>query len=339
MDWSKGYTASYYMTLIDPYTWQDIERIELTGGSVARSTTDLRQSASLDCTEYSSGIEQWVRVYMDVEQNGSNEHIALFTGLATSPGRKINGLLETHNLECYSVLKAVDDVDLLRGWYAPQGLRGGDVIKDLLSVGFAPVEIAENSPTLSSNIVAGDDDTHLTMIDKILIAISGEEEWTISISGDGTIRVAPIDTTPVATFDPINNDIVESKIDISGDYFSCPNVFMAINDDIVAIARDENENSALSIQNRGREVWVRENGCELADNETTEQYALRRLYEEQRIWMTASYDRRFMPNVYPDNYIRMHYPEQQIDGTFRIMSQNIELSHAARTSEVVETEV
>jgi len=339
MDWSKGYTASYYMTLIDPYTWQDIERIELTGGSIARSTTDLRQSASLDCTEYSSNIEQWVRVYMDTEQGGSSEHIALFTGLATSPGRKINGLLETHNLECYSVLKAVDDVNLLRGWYAPQGISGGSVIKDLLDVGFAPVEIAENSPLLSSNIVAGDDDTHLTMIDKILVAISGDEEWVLDISGDGTIYVGPIDRTPVVNFDPINNDVVESKIDISGDYFSCPNVFMAINDDIVAIARDENENSMLSIPNRGREVWMRESGCELADNETTEQYALRRLYEEQRVWMTASYDRRFMPGVSTNSYIYMHYPEQKIDGIFRVTSQNIELSHAARTSEVVETEV
>ena len=338
VDWSKGYSVSYYMTLIDSNTWRDIERIELTGGSISRSLDGLRQSASLDCSKYPPGIEQWIRVWMDVKQAGSNEHVPLFTGLATSPGREQEGVIETNSLECYSVLKAADDIDLLRGWYAPQGVRGGDVIKDLLSVVPAPVVVEENSPMLSDNIIAMDDDTNLSMIERLLVSMSAEEYWDLRIEGNGSIYIGPVSGDAVATFDPIDNPVVEPKISTSADWFSCPNVFMAINNDIVAIARDEDPESSLSIPNRGREVWMRETNCDLADNETTEQYAFRRLHEEQKIQQIASYDRRYIPNVFPGDYIRMHYPEQDLDGIFRIISQNIELSHSAKTSEEVETE-
>ena len=183
-----------------------------------------------------------------------------------------------------------------------------------------------------------DDDTNLSMIERLLVAMSANEYWDLRIEGDGSIYVGPTSGDTVVTFDPIENPVIEPKISTSSDWFSCPNVFMAINNDVVAIARDEDANSLLSIPNRGREVWMRETGCDLADNETTEQYAFRRLHEEQSIQQIASYDRRYIPNVLPGDYIRMHYPEQNLDGVFRIRSQNIELSYSATTSEEIETE-
>ena len=154
MNWAQGYTSEYYATRIDPATWRDIERIEITGGTIKRESEGLRDSAQIHCDKYPQGIEQWIRIYMDSEQGGSNEHVALFTGLATTPQKDMNGVIETSAIECYSVLKPAADIYLLRGWYAPAGASGATVIRDLLNTLPAPVEIADNAPALSSAIIA-----------------------------------------------------------------------------------------------------------------------------------------------------------------------------------------
>ena len=131
MDWSKGYSASYYMTRVDPATWRDIERIEITGGSIKRNADGLMQSADVDCVNYQRG-EIWVRIYLDTNQAGAHAHEALFTGLATSPERSYNGRMSTSALNGYSVLKPADDVILPRGWYAPAGMNAAEQVAKLL---------------------------------------------------------------------------------------------------------------------------------------------------------------------------------------------------------------
>lgn len=332
MDWSKGYTAEYYLSIIDPATWRDIGRIEILGGSIKRDLDGLRESASVEVKTKPEGIEQWVRIWLDVKQDGATDHVALFTGLATTPRDQLNGVIRNNTLDCYSVLKPVNDVDLLRGWYAPAGTPGAAVIENLLSVTPAPVYAAENAPILQSNIIADDDETRLTMIDKILTAIN----WRLRVNGDGSITIEPKPDTATATLDPLEYDVIEQEVNIEADLFNCPNVFLAIDDDLTAIARDDSPDSPLSTVNRGREVWARDTSCELADNETIEQYALRRLREEQKVEKKASYNRRFIPDLTVGDLVRLHYPEQGLDGLFTVRSQGIDLSFSARTNEEIE---
>ncbi len=182
MDWSKGFDARYYCSFVEPNSWRDVERFEITSGSITKSIGELRESAEINCTKYTSG-ERWVRVWMDARQNGSTEHIPMFTGLATSPADDINGQLVSNTLECYSVLKPAQDVLLPRGWYAPQNTSGTTLIEDLLSVTPAPVQYPYSSSRLRNHIIAEEGETHLSMIEKILLAIN----WRIQIQGDGTI--------------------------------------------------------------------------------------------------------------------------------------------------------
>ncbi len=335
MDWSKGYTASYYIKRVDPFTWRDTERLEITGGSLKREPSGLRQSASVDCVNYAppnNVVEEWIRIYMDVEQAGSYDHISLFTGLATSPEDEYDGSFKENTLDGYSVLKPVDDIKLLRGWYAPANVSCTSIIKRLLSATPAPIEIPANMPVLKSYIVAEDNESNLTMVDKILKAIN----WRMRILGDGTITFVDMkNTTPLISFDQNRFPVIETKINIQGGMFDCPNVFLAISDDLTAIARDERESSMLSIQNRGREVWYEEDGCVLSENETIAQYAMRRLKEEQRVARVASYDRRFVPDAFPGDMITLNYPEQTLNGNFIIESQSIRLTHGGKTSERV----
>lgn len=332
MDWSKGFSATYYATVVDAPSWRDVERFEIIDGSISKSESGLRTSADLTCKDYTQTVEQWIRVWLDVRQDGDTQHIPLFTGLSTSPEREINGRLITIPLTCYSVLKPSQDVLLQRGWYAPAEISCERIIKNLLKVTPAPIEFGEGIPMLSQGIIAEDNESNLSMVEKILKAIN----WRMRITGSGIIQILPKASEISAQFDAFENDSIEPKVTVSEDWFNCPNVFRAINEDVSAVARDDNSDSPLSTVNRGREIWAEETDCDLADNESIAAYAIRRLKEAQKIAYTVSYDRRYIPDVEISDQIGLHYPEQNIDGVFEITSQTINLGYGCRTSEEVQ---
>lgn len=332
MKWNNGYSASYYAYVVDPESWRETERLEITGGSINRTAEGLRDSADIECTEYDHGKEKYIRVYLDAGQNGSAAHEALFTGLATSPSRDIDGFYEKKSLACYSVLKAADDVLLPRGYYVPAGSNGAQVIKELLSCIPAPVTAEGTAPGIQMSIIAEDGETRLSMADKVLDAIG----WRMRIKGDGNITLLPKPTEPSAQFDPIEQDVLEPSITVNYDWYECPNVFRAVMEDLSSIARDDSPDSPLSTVSRGREVWAEETSCDLNTGESISEYAVRRLKELQRVRLTADYDRRYDPEVLVGDLVRLHYPVQGLDGIFRVKSQKIELSYGAKTNEEVE---
>ena len=332
IDWSRGYSASYYAEKVDPATWRDVGVIEITDGTIKRENEGKRQSADINCINCQIPIEQWIRVYMDIEQAGSSAHIPLFTGLATTPDNDMNGALSKNTLACYSVLKPAEDIGLERGWYAMAGANAGDIIKDLLFASPAPVEIEDSIPSLFETIVAEDNETCLSMLDKVLDAIG----WRLRIDGDGTIRILPPASEAVASFDPIEHDVIEPNIKINQDWSACPNVYVAVSSSgETGIARDDDPSSPLSTISRGREVWMRKSGVTLADNESIVEYAARMLREAQRAELIASYTRRYVPEVMPGDLIGLKYPEQGLNGLFEAGSQSVELGHCADTSEEV----
>lgn len=330
VDYSKGYSASCYAERVDPATWRDVGVIRLTGGMIKRETTGKRQSADLNCVRYRIPVEQWIRVYLDIRQDGAAEHVPLFTGLAVSPDDDINGRLTLNSLTCFSVLKPAEDVLLTRGWYAPAGMSGAELVRRLLSVTPAPIVMEEDSPVLAESIVAEDGENNLSMADRILDAIG----WRLRIDGDGTVHIMPPAQEPSARFDPIDNDMIEPKIKITADWYSCPNVLMAVAGDVTGIARDDDPDSPLSTVSRGREVWKKES-CTLAAGENVAEYARRKLAEAQRVRQKVSYSRRYVPEVMPGDLVGLNYPEQGLLGNYGVQSQSITLGYGARTAEQV----
>ncbi len=333
MDWSKGYSARYTCHVVDTGTWRDTEEIKITGGTVKRTPEGLMQSADLSCVGYEPGLEQWVRVYLDAVQEGSNEHVAIFTGLATSPGWEYNGKIKTETLTCYSVLKPAEDILLPRGFYIPTGTNGAEAAKELLAVCPCPVDNSKDSPSLQAAIVAEENETNLSMVWKILEAIN----WRIMIYGDGSVMLTEKAADAVAELGETTNDAVEMTVSIDRDLFSCPNVFRAVMENLTAVARDERADSGLSVQNRGREIWAEETNVVLNTGESIAQYAARRLAELQTVAMTATYTRRYNPDIMPGDIIRMNYPTQQLEGLFVVTSQDIALGFNAATAEEVQT--
>ena len=330
MDWSKGYSASYYLSIIDPATWRDIERIEITGGSISRTASGLRQSADITCTLFDTTKEKWVRVWLVASQKDGVAHEALFTGLTSVPEQNYDGNRIEYPLACYSVLKPAEDVILPRGWFAPQGWLASDVIKNLLSVTPAPVETADVSPALADNIIAESGESNLSMVNKILNAVN----WRMKIDGDGTIRIGPWASEVSQTFG-IHNDVIQLKVALKADWFSCPNCFRAMSGDQNAVARDDDPDSMLSTVSRGREIWKEESDVRLGSDEGLDQYAKRRLAELQSFTHVVNYDRRFDPAVNVTDVVQLQYPGQGLTDKYIVSSQSITLGHGATVSEEV----
>ena len=332
MDWSKGYSARYYMTILDKKTMKDIRRVELKGGSIKRTLDNLRQSANLECDGYDTSNEEYIRVWLDAEQSGDISHTPLFTGIATAPDNDYDGYKKSNSLECYSVLKIAEDMLLPRGWYAPFESDGTLLIKDLLSVLNVPITIADTEvPPLKTAIVSETKENRLSMTDKILNAMN----WTLRLNGDGSIYISPVNTDVKLKIDSISNDIIENHISIKYDWYNAPNVLRCIMDNNYAEVKDENPDSPLSIQNRGREVWYEESGVMLGANETLGEYTHRRLKELQQASLNISYDRRYWPDIYPNDVISISYPGCNVSGKFLITDQTVNLGGNARTSEEV----
>lgn len=330
MDWSKGQKIAYRMMLVDPLTWRDTEEVAMIKGNMSKTNENLRQSADIVVSDFERKCEKYIRVWLLTEQDGATSRDALYTGIANAPEESIGASTREVNLNCYSVLKPAEGVPLQRGWYAPAGMPGGDVIRNLLSVIKAPLIIAAGSPILQDYIIAEDDENHLTMTDKVLKAMG----WRMTITGLGEVMVGPPAGGPSVTFGE-DYDVIKPPVNPSDNWFSMPNAFQAISGDSSATAKDESEDSALSIVNRGREVWLTESDCLLNDGETLEQYAYRRLKEEQQKVGKMSYERRFHPDIYPTDIIRIHYPEYGLSGLFYVDSQDMEFNTELSVSEEV----
>ncbi len=333
MDWDVGFSSTYYISVVDPNTWRDIRRIEITGGTITRSASDLRQAADIDVVNYDEVGEPIIRVWLDARQEGASSHTPLFTGFATTPGRQINGRLIKRTLQCYSVLKPASDVLLPRGWYAAADTNAVWQIRRLLSVTKAPVIVNGDYSelTLKQAIVAEQNETNLSMIEVLLYAIN----WRLIIDGMGRIILSPYTKDVSLALDSRDNDIVEPSLTDDYDWYNCPNVFRAVADGSYAEARDEDPDSPFSIQNRGREIWAEETACNLYEKETLGEYATRRLSELQQVGRTVKYDRRFVPDINVSDIVSLNYPMQGIVGTFMITNQQISLGYNAKTSEEV----
>ena len=336
MDWRKGFTATYYLSFVDINTWRDTQRIEITGGSVRKELSGLRASADIDCVNYNEPNEKLVRVWLDANQNGlEDSHTALFTGYASFPDKKIKGTIETERLQCYSVLLPASDTYMARGWYAPVDADAGVLIKQLLRPTRATVEIHElkkkTGAVLSRSVIAEGNETNLSMVEKLLSVM----DWRMWTDGMGVVHIAEYESEPVAVFDSVTNDIVEPTLTVEYDWFDCPNVLRVIMDEKSEVAYDRDSDTPMSIQNRGREVWYEEENVNLNTGENLQEYANRRLKELQRVSTSVSYDRRFNPDIYPTDVVRLNYPRQSIKGLFMVSSQTINLGFNAKTSEEV----
>ena len=335
MNWTRGFSALYELKKVDPVTWMDMGSFEFTGGSISLTDDNLQESAAIQMT--TDPGECWLRVYLNAKQEGGGARIALFTGLASTPQRDLDGTRESFQATCYSVLKPADDVLVPLGYYVPAGADGAQIAAQLLSVGPAPVTCEDNSPRLLEPIVAEETDSNLSIAQQIVETIG----WRIRIRGDGSISIEPAAENVSLKLDPQENDSVELKITDAQDWYSVPNCYRVSTGNLYAIARDDAPDSPLSTVSRKAarggtgEIWASESGVSLSDGESLAEYAARKLKEAQAAARNITYTRRFFPDVLVGDLVGLHYPGVGIDGIFRVSRQTITLGYGAKIQEEV----
>jgi hypothetical protein len=167
------------------------------------------------------------------------------------------------------------------------------------------------------------------MVHRIVQAI----DWTLRIDGRGQVSIRPKDATIKATFGN-DADMVEPTVKDTDDWFACPNVLRVTCGSQSVIVYDDDLDSSLSVQARGREIWAQET-VSMSDTSALPLYARQRLKELQAHTRTLTYSRRFDPSVNVGDVVRLSYPQSGLGGTYRVRSQKINLSHGARTEEEV----
>lgn len=335
MDWSKGFSAQYDLMQVDPVSFLDMGPLRFTAGTIDNSNSGLMQSADLTMTEDPG--ECWVRVYLKARQSDSGARVALFTGLTSAPERALDGRRNTFNVECYSVLKPIDDILVPRGYYAPAGADAAALVAELFSVGPAPVEVEPDGPGLIETIVAEEDMSRLDVAWLILDAVG----WRLRIDGNGTIRICAYSSESSVTFDAREHDALELQLTDEQDWFSVPNCIRVVSGNNYVEYKDDDPDSRVSTVSRKAtrggtgEIWMNDNASSIGSNESLAEYAMRILKENQASARKVSYSRRYFPDLLVSDLVSLRLGGVGIDGTFRITSQRIELGYGCRTSEEV----
>lgn len=335
MNWNSGFSALYELKKVDPVSFLDMGSLKFTAGTIDSVEDGLMQSADLTMTE--SPGECWVRVYLKARQDSGGSCVALFTGLTSAPERKLDGIRTTYNVACYSVLKPADDVLVPRGYYAPAGADGPQLVYELINIGPAPVVIDSEGPQLVDSIVSEDSMSRLDMAWLILNAIG----WRLRIDGDGTIHICAAASESSAVFDTKENDVVELDVTDTEDWFSVPNCIRVVSGTSYVEYKDDDPSSKISTigrkANRGGsgEIWMNDTASSIGSNESLAEYAIRILSKSQSTARAVKYYRRFRPGVIATDLVVLHLPNVGIDGTFRVKSQSISLGYGCRTSEEV----
>lgn len=335
MDWRQGYTSTFRLYSVNQSTWGDGDEIE---GLVSASITKDNDSALIEdasITIDGDPISGYVRLALEAKNNTGLRRADLGTFLVTSPKKSINGRLSTLDLECYSVLKPAADKILPPGWYFPEG---GDPIAgvyELLSNTLrCPIEFVESEIRTDEPKVAESNETVLSFAQYLLT----DTGWYLSIDGRGCVTIKEKTDDIVATFDTFENDVLMPELTDESDIFDIPNVLRVTDSNgKYETIYNIDEQSATSITNLGWEKWSSEQ-LTLDTGETLLSKGAELMEELSKSTRKISYKREFDPSIKINDVALYLLPQQGIVGTFRIISQSLELGKGIQVSEIAKME-
>ena len=331
-DWSSTMQQTFEYYIVDPGTWKDVKKIENVIQSTIKrdSSAETLGSATIDVAE--SLGECYIRIYLITIQNGVREKHPLGTFLVQTPSHKFDGKIQTISLDAYTPL-----LELKEGM-PPIGysiLKGNNIIDNayllIREQARAPVIKTENEKNLFNDFVANTDDTWITFLSDLI----ANAKYTFGLDELGRIIFMPVQDTaslqPVWTYDDNNSSILYPDLDIDRDLYGIPNVVEVVysNGKDIYTARVENndENSPISIPNRGREIIHRETNPDLLGDPTKNQideYAKQLLRNLSTLEYTISYTHGYCP-VRLGDCVRINYERAGLKNIkAKVISQSIE---------------
>lgn len=327
MDWTRGYSSYIEVNLVDPVTWQDKEALDVLECSIDLSSDGEGGSASL---KLKRGLPkpQWVRIWLVADQGGIGSRVPLFTGITSVRRDDPTWVDIPTQVDCYSSLLVPDKWLLPRGYYVGEGSDPIRVAASLLRghILSSVIMDGECNEQLSSNIIAEDNETALTMSRYLVETYN----WRLRVDGLGDVTITN-DDSPALSLDSSYDIVVTDGIDDTKDEWDKPTTLEVIfSNGSVEVVRDDEAISEL-----GFEVCQRETDVSLSGGESAESYAKRRLRELRATSRTVKWTREFVPNVFPGDVVDVVLPSKGINGLFRITSQSLSFGGGVTVNEEV----
>lgn len=340
-DWSKSMQQTFEYYLVDPNTWRDIKLIDNVKSCTIKrdSEAETLGSATFDVTETVG--ECYLRVYLITIQNGLKEKHPLGTFLVQTPSSSFNGKIREVSMDAYTPLLELKENPPPIGYSL---LKNENIMSTVYRLcrehARAPVIETSCDTTLYYDFVANTEDTWLTFLSDLM----SNAKYSFDLDEMGRILFAPKQETtslqPVWTYTDDNSSILYPDLSMDHDLYGIPNVVEVVysngNDSYYATVRNEDTNSPISIQNRGREIVHRVTDPDLVGNPTKkeiQEYAERLLRELSSLEYTLTYSHGYCP-VRVGDCIRLNYVKAGLtDIKAKVISQSIQCKSGCQVTE------
>ena len=330
-DWLSTMQQTFEYYIVDPGTWKDVKKIENVISSTVNYDEDSETlgSASIEVTE--SLDECYIRIYLITIQNGVREKHPLGTFLIQTPSYSFDGKILKITLDAYTPLLELKENPTPLGYSIE---KNSNIMENAYLITRdnvrAPVVKPKNDKTLFYDFVANTDDTWISFIYDLI----ANANYTLGLDELGRIIFLPkqdIKTLqPVWTYDDSNSSILYPDLSIDRDLYGIPNVVEVIYssgaDNFCISVKNDDENSPISIPNRGREIIYRVTNPEMIGEPTEENltnYAEQVLKAASSLEYTISYTHGYCP-VKVGDCVRLNYEKAGLENIkAKVISQSI----------------
>lgn len=330
-DWTKSMQQTFEYYTVDPGTWRDVKKLdEITSCSITwDSSSETLGSATIDISETLG--ECYIRVYLVTIQNELREKHPLGTFMVQTPSTSFDGKVRKVTMDAYTPLIELKEKCPPYGYSILKNTNIMDIAYQLTSENLrAPVVKTICTDKLYSDFVSEPDETWISFL-KDLIA---NAKYSFGLDELGRVLYIPSQDTaslqPLMTFDDSNSSILYPDITMDHDLYGLPNVVEVIysNGAECYSARivNDDENSPISIVNRGREIVYRDTSPSISGDPTKEQieeYANKLLKSLSSIEYTITFTHGYCGTRLGD-CVRLNYARAGITNVkAKIISQSI----------------
>lgn len=330
-DWTKSMEQTFEYYIVDPGTWMDSKRLTtVKSSSISRDIeADTLGSATIDITN--SVGECYIRIYLITIQNGLKEKHPLGTFLVQTPSSTFTGKTLDVSMDAYTPLLELKENPPPLGYYVG---KNENIMQNAYMITRdhvrAPVVEPASSDNLFRDFVADTSDTWLTYVRDLI----SNAKYRFDLDELGRILFAPKQATaslqPVWEYNDDNSSILYPELTMNHDLYGIPNVVEVIyssgNDYYETRVVNNDSNSPISVENRGREIIHRVNNPDLIGDPTENQikeYAESLLKELSSLEYTISYTHAYCP-VRLGDCVRLNYSRAGLTNIkARVISQTI----------------
>lgn len=331
IDWTASMQQTFEYYVVDPVSWKDVYKLDFIKSCTINRDSDAETLGSASIDIVNSVGECYIRTYLVVNQNGLKERVPLGTHLVQTPSSSFNGKMRNASIDAYTPLLELKESHPAIGYFIPKGENIMETAYMLTREKLrAPVIKTNCTENLYQDFVSNTDDTWMTFISDLI----STSKYEFGLDEMGQVLFMPKQDTaslqPVWTYTDDNSSILYSDISMEHDIYGIPNVVEVLYSDsninMFSRAVNDDENSPLSIYNRGREIMQRVTNPDALGNPTQAQldeYAKQLLRNVSSLEYTVTYTHGYCP-VRLGDCVRLNYKQAGLSGIkAKVISQSI----------------